>query len=99
MITERAYCERQTAVRWYGVKIEPHAPYARYLWISFTSRRERRVWRRGAYPGEPKYFLIATSDGTPLYDSRVDVPCDMVEWAKMREEHPLQDIRQFIHVV
>jgi hypothetical protein len=29
----------------------------------------------------------------------VDVPCDMVEWAKMREEHPLQDIRQFIHVV
>jgi hypothetical protein len=55
--------------------------------ILFTRPRERNDHHFTISPDNIRWTTIEDEDGTMLYDSRVDVPCDMDIWQANYDRH------------
>lgn len=47
--------------------------------ITYTEPRKRKGWLMNVVPDNISFVTIE-ADGSTVYDSRIDVPCDMDEW-------------------
>jgi hypothetical protein len=64
---------------------KPYAQYAQAIQISFV---EPRRWAYITIRSDNyRYATIETEDGKVLYDSRVDVPCDMAKWNPLYQQN------------
>ncbi len=85
----------ETPVREYTVsEVKPHAQYDRSVSILYTKPGKRLSERVTVTPDNGRYQTIEKG-GQVIYDSRTDVPCDMVKFtatdAKMRERERLYE--------
>lgn len=77
---------RHQPVRWFKVDAAS-APYAQYEFsidIMFIEPRKRRKWIR-SINGNISYTTIEIN-GQTVYDTRSDVPCNMVEWERTKAD-------------
>lgn len=71
-------------VRSIEVKTQPHAQYPIAALIEFKKPRARRTRAIWINPDNATFAQIE-QDGTVVYDTRQDVPCDMAEWTATAE--------------
>jgi RecA-family ATPase len=78
---------RETKVRKFKVsQVKPYAQYDKFVDISVVEPKRRRGKVYEVYPCDHTFYTIER-DGRVIYDSRIDIPCDMIEWRRVREEH------------
>jgi hypothetical protein len=69
-------CSRRP-IRAFSVStVKPEAQYDQSVTITFTYPRKRKSLAMGFYPTNGQYATVEV-DGTVVYDSRADIPCDM----------------------
>jgi len=72
----------RTEVRKFDIgKPRSYAQYRVSVDISFVEPGKRRGKHQTVVPDNIK-FITVEQNGAVVYDSRTDVPCDMVEWRK-----------------
>lgn len=72
-------------------EVRPYAQHDRSVAVTFIRPRKRSSMRMTVVP-ENHRFVTIEAGGKTVYDSRVDVPCDMDQWnetnAKFRGDRP-----------
>jgi hypothetical protein len=69
-----------TPIREYGIgSVEPHAQYPVSVAVSFIEHGKRASRYITIIPNNLRYLIIEDGDKL-LYDSRIEIPCDMVEF-------------------
>jgi hypothetical protein len=77
----------KTRVRKFDVFEEPHARYDAAIHVSFVEPGKRRSSYFTIKSDDHRWLTIEADDGTVLYDSREDVPCDMKKWEPVYQEN------------
>jgi hypothetical protein len=87
----KRYCAvfgyHETPVRKFTVyEVEPRAQYDRSVMISWVEPRKRSSEATVIVPNDYRFMTIEV-DGETVYDSRIDIPCDMDKWKVTHAEH------------
>lgn len=78
----------KTRVRKFNVSSpKPYAQYPVSVSVGFVKPRERNSYYFTIVPDDLRYLTIESEDGAVLYDSRIDVPCDMTKWQPVYEKN------------
>jgi len=76
----------ETPVRSFHVgEAQPYAQYPISVSVSFVEPRKRKGAGYTVKPDDSGYLTIE-AEGRVLYDSRVDVPCDMAKWEETNRQ-------------
>jgi hypothetical protein len=77
----------ETPVRKFEIRdVAPHAQHAVSVCVVFTKPGKRSSMFITVIPDNIRYLTVEVG-GETVYDSRIEVPCDMAKWAESAARH------------